>query len=485
MLFTWSSFYLGRNITNKFSFQAELFYNGDFTYRYYFPTNIINFTNDFVIGGQYEDEGETYFHNNFSNLVDGLRYTTDIPDPTLDTDGDGIYDIVEIYYGTDPYVANETDDSDHDGLSDNDEYQASLDYVSKTNAIAQGWSYVERLDAHNYDSDGDGIPDGSDPEPFIENTTDADGDGLLDVLELVHFDSITNGVLNTWYDDDQNYNGIENKIDLLLGKNPLLSCYAVSSSHDSYVFGWTDVSGALSYTVKIKQGDSTIWSTNTLSSTTCINWVDEENLLDSGEYTLEVTAFRSSGGNITGKETFYTIPQKNIISWKIFDTFSLSLDNHTTVFAKTFKIEKKDDWQKFYISSKPDSASGWSMENMLLDCYSYETAYSISTNRSPSGDSLFIDVPPNTSELCISLGSTTTGLASLNNDLYLVRWSPKVSIIGGSGMIETSPDQYAAAAIVGEDYSSETTLRYFIDTDDLPNNSGLSSAEKETFSRIK
>ncbi|MDA3799704.1 MAG: hypothetical protein PF692_11565, partial [Kiritimatiellae bacterium] len=254
MLFTWSSFYLGRNITNKFSCQVELFYNGDFTYRYYFPTNIVGFTNDFVIGGQYGDEGETYFHNNFSNLVDGLRYTTDVPDPTIDTDGDGIYDIVEIYYGTDPYVANETDDSDHDGISDNDEYYT----IDPATGL--------RLDATNYDSDGDGIPDSSDPEPFIENTTDADNDGLLDVLELVHFDSIDNGVFNT-HSGDQNGNGVINRIDLLLGVNPLLSCYAVSSSHDSYVFGWSDVANATSYDVSVKQNDETVWSTNSVTST--------------------------------------------------------------------------------------------------------------------------------------------------------------------------------------------------------------------------
>ncbi|MDA3798857.1 MAG: hypothetical protein PF692_07245, partial [Kiritimatiellae bacterium] len=253
MIFTWNSFLMGRDTNNVFSFQAELFYNGDFIYRYYFPTNVTSFTNDFVIGGQYEDEGETYFHNNMSNLVAGLGITWDIPDPTIDTDGDGTYDIVEVYYGWDPYTETD-DDFDNDGMSNNDEYYT----IDPATGL--------RLDATNYDSDGDGIPDSSDPEPFIENTTDADNDGLLDVLELVHFDSIDNGVFNT-HSGDQNGNGVINRIDLLLGVNPLLSCYAVSSSHDSYVFGWSDVANATSYDVSVKQNDETVWSTNSVTST--------------------------------------------------------------------------------------------------------------------------------------------------------------------------------------------------------------------------
>lgn len=64
------------------------------------------------------------------------------PQPEPDTDGDGLTDAEEIFYGTDP----DTADSDGDGLSDGAEVQHG------TNPL-------------NPDSDGDGVQDDVDPDP--------------------------------------------------------------------------------------------------------------------------------------------------------------------------------------------------------------------------------------------------------------------------------------------------------------------------------
>lgn len=96
------------------------------------------------------------------------------PQP-LDTDGDGLNDVGEVYIGTDPMRA----DTDGDGLDDRQEF------------------LVLGTDPLSADSNGDGIPDGmedgdSDGLSNVEETelgtsparTDSDYDGLKDYDEV-------------------------------------------------------------------------------------------------------------------------------------------------------------------------------------------------------------------------------------------------------------------------------------------------------------
>ena len=124
--------------------------------------------------------------------ISGLIRKTVYSNPLLnDTDGDNVYDGVEKLYGSDP---NNTD-TDHDGLTDYEEIYgvsvgANTYYPSPT----------------NYDTDGDGVSDyqevmsGTDP-----TNNDSDGDGLLDGLER----NISTNASDRDSDDDGIIDGIE------------------------------------------------------------------------------------------------------------------------------------------------------------------------------------------------------------------------------------------------------------------------------------
>lgn len=88
----------------------------------------------------------------------------DVIDENLDSDGDGLTDLIEKRLGTDPYNIN----TDGDGLIDGEELM--------------GWM----TDPLKADTDGDGLSDynevkvyGTDP-----NLPDTDGDGFSDAWEL-------------------------------------------------------------------------------------------------------------------------------------------------------------------------------------------------------------------------------------------------------------------------------------------------------------
>lgn len=120
----------------------------------------------------------------------GCRTTEEAIDENLDSDGDGLPDLIELEIGTDP--ANP--DTDGDGLTDGQEY-----YEYKTDPLnpdtdGDGLSdgdevLVYNTDPLNSDTDGDGLSDGD--EVLVHNTDpnnpDTDGDGLSDGDEvLVH-----------------------------------------------------------------------------------------------------------------------------------------------------------------------------------------------------------------------------------------------------------------------------------------------------------
>ena len=101
----------------------------------------------------------------------------------VDSDNDGIPDVVEEEQGTDP----ENSDSDGDGIDDNTEADNGTDPSnpdSDGDGIDDGTEADSGTDPSNPDSDGDGLSDGEEADNGTDpNSGDTDGDGLSDADE--------------------------------------------------------------------------------------------------------------------------------------------------------------------------------------------------------------------------------------------------------------------------------------------------------------
>jgi hypothetical protein len=140
---------------------------------------------------------------------DDVKIQTEAPINTVDTDGDGLVDEIEIEYGTDPIKV----DTDGDGYTD------GLEVLAGYNPFGPGKLKDAILpESANKDFDDDGIFN------ILETLTstnykkaDTDGDGLTDKYEINWgFDP-----LNKDTDDD----GYEDGAELVHGYNPTGSGY--------------------------------------------------------------------------------------------------------------------------------------------------------------------------------------------------------------------------------------------------------------------
>lgn len=87
-----------------------------------------------------------------------------VVDPDLDTDGDGLTDVIEADLGTDP----ELSDSDADGYSDGDEHQAGSDPTDPGDVIyTGGWPYNSDKDSQTDPGWDPGAEEGSMVPRFV------------------------------------------------------------------------------------------------------------------------------------------------------------------------------------------------------------------------------------------------------------------------------------------------------------------------------
>jgi len=124
---------------------------------------------------------------------DGVPNYLDPDTPATDTDGDGLYDYIEISLGTSPNLA----DSDADGIDDFIETNGGLSVDTDTDGILNALDtdsdndgILDQIEG-NIDSDADGQPDyrdlDSDDDTLSdsnEGTADGDGDGIPNYLDL-------------------------------------------------------------------------------------------------------------------------------------------------------------------------------------------------------------------------------------------------------------------------------------------------------------
>ena len=136
---------------------------------------------------------------------------------TIDTDKDGLYDILEVNtHNTNPDVA----DTDEDGLKDGEEiYEYNTNPLLK-DSDGDGLLDGEELNEHktsalNSDTDGDGLTDGEElnEHKTDPNVVDSDGDGLGDGVEVGEHG--TNPLLG-----DTDRDGSPDLIEVEAGTNP-------------------------------------------------------------------------------------------------------------------------------------------------------------------------------------------------------------------------------------------------------------------------
>ena len=145
----------------------------------------------YAFAGWYEDRELTKYFTFSENPItkDTILYAMwSEGKEELDSDGDGVSDVVETYYGSDPYTADDVEtDTDGDGL---------VDYLER---------YVYDSDPNDPDTDKDGLNDYQEAALVETDPTlaDTDGDGVGD------------------YDSDQDGDGISNGRELELGTDPL------------------------------------------------------------------------------------------------------------------------------------------------------------------------------------------------------------------------------------------------------------------------
>ena len=167
---TWHNGLLNRAAATPVSFQAELWPNGRFAYRYDLSRlDVPTVTNALVgvsLGGP--AWAADAVPTNVTSFAFHPLTAEDAANP--DRDGDGLTLTEELFvYRTDP----ERWDTDCDGLSDGEEIALGTDPLSR-------------------DTDGDGLVDGSDPEPLIPTSLDdRDGDGIPDAYEIFWFGGTT------------------------------------------------------------------------------------------------------------------------------------------------------------------------------------------------------------------------------------------------------------------------------------------------------
>ena len=133
------------------------------------------------------------------------------PNTYKDSDGDGLVDAHEYFYGTNPLL----DDSDLDGIKDGAEIHVYETNATNPDTDGDGLKdgeeiYTYHTDVINPDTDGDGLKDGEEIHLYESNATSADSDldGLIDGEEIHSYDT---NVSNPDSDGDGLWDGEEIK----------------------------------------------------------------------------------------------------------------------------------------------------------------------------------------------------------------------------------------------------------------------------------
>ncbi len=259
------------------------------------------------------------------------------PEPSyalFDADADGIPNIVETAYGTDPFD-NDTDDdgiidgtelmwnydSDGDGAinaldqdSDNDLLPDSIEDRNKNGIVDSGETNVT-----NFDTDGDGLIDGLEDANMngfrdINETNplnpDSDNDGLLDGSEPNWFeDTDGDGLINA-LDPDSDNDLLMDGLEVKIGSNPL-----VNDTDSDLIIDGLEYYRGLNVTNPDTDGDFII---DGLEAFNDAYWVEAEN------YYISEDQVEADEGAFNGT-ALQSLPDGRLVSSIIFNNLSEGL----------------------------------------------------------------------------------------------------------------------------------------------------------------
>jgi hypothetical protein len=135
-----------------------------------------------------------------------------------DPDLDGLSSACgEVYYGTDPQLADTDGDGLNDGAEVNTHHTDPLDADSEDDGLSDGDEIAYGTDPHDSDTDDDGLSDGDEVHTYHSNPTDGDSDddGLTDGAEVNTYGTNPN-------DADTDDDGLPDGIEVKYGTNPLI-----------------------------------------------------------------------------------------------------------------------------------------------------------------------------------------------------------------------------------------------------------------------
>ena len=140
----------------------------------------------------------------------------------------------------------------------------------------------------------------------------------------------------------------------------------------------------------------------------------------------------------------YVVVTNELVGYRLWDSFSATWPAGATnlVYERTVRIDRGSGWQQYYLSSRPDSAGGWSLGGLVLE-WEDSCGESGTATASSVADSLYLPLSTNNpSSVTFRLRATSTALRSAN-PVYLVGYAPKVSVIGGSEHTTAAGDELA------------------------------------------
>ena len=287
-------------------------------------------------------------------------------DYEMDSDGDGVYDVLEVMYGTNAYLS----DTDGDGLSDEIEiYKLGYDPTKKdtdNNGILDGdedadedglsnkYEVKKNLQAWNADTDEDGLNDGEEVNKYGTNPLleDTDGDTLLDGSDVkLNFnpnkkDSNDNGItddrefvkqkISENIDDDNANDGAITDVTVNLNVMGDASEHTVIENVYNEDIMSSNVEGLIGVPIDISCGGTLDKATISFhyspeklgdagEDDLAILWYDEENndyviyddeaVLDKNNHTISYTTTHFSTYMVVNKKVWYAV-WKNEINYR-------------------------------------------------------------------------------------------------------------------------------------------------------------------------